>query len=68
MLIHPSGKLFNPQKSKAKDRSARNHNPCSRINGPLKCTTIAARINGTVINVTKGIANRFAINEVRLMP
>ncbi len=23
MLIHPSGKLFNPQKSKAKDRSAR---------------------------------------------
>lgn len=68
MLIHPSGKLFNPQKSKAKDRSARNHNPCSGINGPLKCTTIAARINGTVINVTKGIANRFAINEVRLMP
>lgn len=35
MLIHPSGKLFNPQKSKAKDRSARNHNPCSRLTARL---------------------------------
>lgn len=68
MLIHPSGKLFNPQKVKPRPVGKKTITLAPGLTARLNAQTYRGEDQRNRDKHVKGIANRFAINEVRLMP
>ncbi len=67
MLIHPSGKLFNPQKSKAKTGRQETITPVPGLTARLN-DNHRGEDQWNRDKCHQGNCKRFAINEVRLMP